>query len=127
MAVCISFCSSIAQTTMEKDYNFNPANIKLELSPIQSETSLLPNMHNEDRKSSLNVRGVISGILIMTAGTVLSVNGYFSGEDHYSRYKKSAFTVNTDRIRRKVVISNLKCIGGGVIAGTGLLVTIFSF
>lgn len=122
----IGICSISAQTNTETADISNPANINYQLSPVTS-VSLLPVMHCENDDHCFNIRGIFSGILLIAAGTVLSVNGYYNGEEHYRSYKNSAFTENTDRKRRKVVISNLKCIGGGVIAGSGLLVTILSF
>ncbi|NLL14650.1 MAG: hypothetical protein GX267_14700 [Fibrobacter sp.] len=127
LSVCIAYCSSNAQIATETDEIFNPAKITLQMPSAKFATSLEPTFHHENQKQSLGIKGIVSGILLIAAGTVLSVNGYYCGESHYKRYKKSAFTENTDRIRRKIVYSNLKCVGGGVIAGTGLLVTIFSF
>lgn len=127
LAVCITYCSSNAQTAIETDEIFNPAKITLKMPSAQFATSLEPNLHHENQKQLSSIKGLVSGILLVAAGTVLTMNGYHNGEIHYNRYKKSAFTENTDRIPRKVVYSKLKIIGGGVIAGTGVMVTIFSF
>jgi hypothetical protein len=127
LAVCISYCSLFAQATMETDNIYNLSSTNFQLSPKLSTTSLPLVMHHEKQEKRLNIGGVVFGTLMMTAGTVLSLNGYYRGKDHYRRYKNSAFTDNTDKLRMYVKISNAKMIGGGIIAGTGLLVTVFSF
>ncbi|NLP04281.1 MAG: hypothetical protein GX089_17445 [Fibrobacter sp.] len=82
---------------------------------------------NIDEQSSPKKGGIVVGSLMITSGTVLTVVGYYVGKESYSRYKKSAFTENTDQLRKKVNGFNAMRITGGILAGAGLIVIVVSF
>jgi hypothetical protein len=71
--------------------------------------------------------GIITGSIMIFGGGLLYLAGHIMAYRTYDDYKKSAFTEQTDRLRRKVNIFNGMRIGGGVIGGAGLLVLVFSF
>lgn len=80
----------------------------------------------EENKSA-HSRGILSGVMMISGGAALYMAGHFLGSEYYEKYKKSAFTENTDKLRKKVVVCNAMRIGGGVLGGAGLLVLVLSF
>lgn len=80
-----------------------------------------------EKKSSRDKKGIITGVVMIGCGALLSYAGQELGDDYYDKYQKSAFTENTDKLRRKVNGCNVLRIGGAVVAGTGLFVMVFSF
>jgi len=82
---------------------------------------------NDKKSAGLNKAGIITGTALIFCGAALSYAGQKLGNEYYARYKKSAFTENTDILRRNVIGCNVLRIGGAVIAGTGLVVFVFSF
>ena len=80
----------------------------------------------DDKKTS-GKKGIVSGIFMISGGAVLFAAGQILGDEAYDKYKKSAFTVNTDRLRQKVHLYNALRNTGGVIGGAGIIVLAFSF
>ena len=82
---------------------------------------------NIDEQGAPKTGAIVAGTVMVTGGVVLAAIGQYAGKKNYDRYKNSAFTVNTDRFRSKVTQYNVMRIGGGVLAGTGMLVIVLSF
>ena len=93
---------------------------------IQFSSTLGPEI-NIDEQSAPKTGAIVAGTVMVTGGAVLAAIGQYAGKKNYDRYKYSAFTVNTDRFRSKVTQYNVMRIGGGVLAGTGMLVIVLSF
>jgi hypothetical protein len=95
--------------------------------PLAPEARQKIRLVNESESYTPNKKQLASGVVMITAGAILSASGYYFGEKYYSKYQKSAFTENSRDLRKKVIAFNVMAVGGGVIAGTGLLVLVLSF
>jgi hypothetical protein len=102
--------------------NYNAARITLSVDP-----NLDLKDGNNKESPSVNKHGIFTGAVLIACGAALGYTGHKLGKEYYARYKKSAFTENTDILRKEVVGCNMLRIGGAVVAGTGVLVIVFSF
>jgi hypothetical protein len=71
--------------------------------------------------------GIVAGTLLLSGGVGAGIAGQILGKKVYSKYLKSAFTDNTDRLRKRVVRYNVMRVAGGICAGAGTFILIFSF
>jgi hypothetical protein len=103
--------------------NFNPP--LMQVNSISKPTPEVFRVAGEKENSNRN--GIVSGIGMISGGAILFAVGHIRGREAYSDYKKSAFTSNTDDLRKKVQIYNALRITGGVIGGAGIIVLVVSF
>ncbi len=71
--------------------------------------------------------GIVVGSLLLSGGFAAGITGQILGKKAYSKYLRSAFTDNTDRLRKRVTQYNIMRVAGGICAGTGTFILIFSF
>jgi hypothetical protein len=88
-----------------------------------------PDLHlsRKDTRQSSNRRGIVSGSLLLTIGGLTSLAGHLAGEYTHNLYSGSAFTKNSDSLRRKVYVCKIVRAGGAVVGATGLVVLVLSF
>ncbi len=84
-------------------------------------------VRNIDEQSPPKKGGIVAGSIMITSGAALAIIGHYAGKESYNRYKKSAFTENTDQLRNRVNGFNAMRITGGILAGAGLIVIVVSF
>ncbi|HMA64130.1 MAG TPA: hypothetical protein VKO63_02985 [Chitinispirillaceae bacterium] len=125
---CISLYSVNAATVSER-YSINSMlNFNPHLMQLNSISKPAPEVFRvSGEKENSNRNGIVSGIGMISGGAILFAIGHIRGRDAYSDYKKSAFTNNTDDLRKKVQIYNALRIAGGVIGGAGIVVLAVSF
>ncbi|HEX2960116.1 MAG TPA: hypothetical protein VHO70_25000 [Chitinispirillaceae bacterium] len=71
--------------------------------------------------------GIVAGSLLLSGGIAMGITGQIIGKKTYSKYLRSAFTDNTNRLRKRVMKYNVMRVAGGICAGSGLFILIFSF
>jgi hypothetical protein len=71
--------------------------------------------------------GIVVGALLLSGGFAAGITGQILGKKTYSKYLNSAFTKNTDRLRKSVMKYNVMRFFGGISAGTGFFILVFSF
>lgn len=120
--VLISVCCAQSATDLTTDY-LGYGLTTTAAAKITPEVDLL----GTTGEYSINRNALITGIVLATGGACISLAGHLIGEAYYDKYKKSAFTENTDKLRNDVQMFNVMRIGGGVIGAAGLILIIFSF
>lgn len=122
MSLWIGVNKSLAQSEQT-----SPTITSLLSSPSQLNLVTEPLMLNKETKKTNNHSGIVSGIIMISSGTIIALTSHYIGKDYYDQYSKSAFTENTERLRKRVRVYNAMQIGGGVLAGTGFIVMMVSF
>jgi hypothetical protein len=117
----------VNKTSAQSEQKFDVTTSLLPTSSQLTESRPSIGMLSKDKKQTTNHNGIVSGIIMISSGTIIALTSHFVGEDYYDKYKKSAFTENTDRLRKKVTACNALQIGGGVLAGAGFIVMMVSF
>jgi hypothetical protein len=71
--------------------------------------------------------GIVVGALLLSGGFATGITGQILGKRTYNKYLKSAFTRNTDKLHKNVMKYNTMRLFGGIAAGTGFFILVFSF
>ncbi len=113
-------CNENPGTLIFPPYN----NLNVNFSTTEANNAI---QNKQSDKSGVSGTAIISGSIMVAGGAVLCAGGYYLGRIYYDRYRKSAFTENTDMYRKRVTGCKILGIGGAVIGGTGVLVFSFAF
>ncbi len=124
---CLILLMEVNKTQAQSEQKFNVTTSLISTSGQLTESRPVIGMLSKDTKQTNNHNGIVSGIIMISSGTIIALTSHFVGEDYYDKYKKSAFTENTNRLRKKVTACNALQIGGGVLAGAGFIVMMVSF
>lgn len=81
----------------------------------------------ESKEHTIKAGGIVVGSLLLSGGVAAGITGQILGKKAYSKYLNSAFTTNTDRLHKRVVEYNVMRFVGGISAGTGFFILVFSF
>lgn len=82
---------------------------------------------SESEVHTIKPVGIVAGSLLLSGGVVSGITGQILGKKVYSKYRGSAFTNNTDRLHKRVKQYNTIRAAGGICAGFGTFILIFSF
>lgn len=96
---------------------------------IADNPTLIPDFSAEfdSKEHQSKPGGIVVGSLLLSGGVVAGITGQIIGKKTYSKYLRSAFTGNTDRLHKRVKQYNTIRVAGGICAGFGTFILIFSF
>jgi hypothetical protein len=96
-----------------------------DVSPVNTSPAVLFAMPPE--KDRHKYPGIIAGGILLFGGGMLYFLGHTLAVRTYDDYRESAFTAQTDKLRRQMYIYNGMRVGGGIAGVFGTIILVTSF